>query len=110
MSAVELTPEVLNVIKAFNRNVEWLKAQSIKPKPEQWISYAEARAILPRSKQWFQYYRMGYTDRHSLYHAPALIEGKDWRRVGAVIEYRCESIVSLKAGLVKVPGSAGMQP
>ena len=102
MNPLSITPEDMKVIKAFNKNIEWLKAQSIKEKPEAWVSYEDACKVLPRSKQWYQYNRMGFTDRSGTFHAPTLFECIDWRRVGGVIEYRLQSIISLKNSLIHV--------
>ena len=91
-----MSPEELKAIKAFNKNIEWLKAQSIKPKPEAWISYDEAFKILPRSKQWYQYKRKGMSGVR-----PSLKYPTDWRKVGSMIEYNAESITRLKMELIR---------
>jgi hypothetical protein len=50
-----------------------------------WGSYEDACKIINRSKKWYQEKR-----------ATLLLEGKDWRRIGKMIEYNLESIENLR--------------
>ncbi|MDP4256335.1 MAG: hypothetical protein Q8938_20200 [Bacteroidota bacterium] len=87
---MQVSDEVLKELRAFNRNCDWLKKQSLKDKPEAWVSYEEASKILPRSKEWYKGKRL-ITQQ--------LVRGRDWRTIGNRVEYRLEAIIELKQKL-----------
>lgn len=85
---MSIDTETLSAIKAFNRNCDWLKVQALKSAPpEKWGPYEDAIKILRRSKHWYNRQRREFL---------TLAVGKDWRMVGGKVEYRMESIASLK--------------
>jgi hypothetical protein len=89
--------EILKELRAFNRNVEWLKVQALRSAPaEKWGSYEDAAKILPRSKHWFQMHRTT-----SKINNRELGAGVDWRRVGNRIEYRLAAIENLKNAITQ---------
>lgn len=83
-------------LKKFNRNVEWLKVQSLKTQPEAWGSYEDAAKIIARSKEWFKLKRLGGINKMNIATPAQLIEGKDWRLVGNRVEFRLQSVQDLK--------------
>lgn len=97
MVTPSLDIETIQVLREFNRNVGWLKQQSIKQKPkEEWGGYEKAAAILSRSKQWYKIARLGRIIEEVYATAPKLEKGKDWRMVGNEVEYRLAAIEALK--------------
>jgi hypothetical protein len=97
MQPLQLTPEDRKVLFAFNKNIEWLKAQTLKSQaPEAWGTYEDACKILARSKSWYKTARLGRINEYKIL-VPALLEkGKDWRTVGNEVEYRIAAIHELK--------------
>jgi hypothetical protein len=94
--ALSISSDTLKTIREFNRNVEWLKTQSVKTRVDKWGSYEEACKILDRSKQWYKIARLGRIANDEYTTAPALLKGSDWRMSGNEIEYRLGAIEQLK--------------
>jgi hypothetical protein len=90
---MEIDKETLTVLRAFNRNVDWLKVQALKSAPpEKWGSFDDAVKILKRSRHWYNRQRREFL---------TLEVDKDWRMVGSKVEYRMESIARLKERITK---------
>lgn len=90
--------EVLKTIKAFNKNIDWLRTREAKEqsKNQVWGSYDEAHEILPRSKQWYKIQRLGIISNNEYIEIPTLSKEVDWRMIGNRVEYRLDAIAELK--------------
>jgi hypothetical protein len=99
---LQIDGEVLKTIKAFNRNVEWLRTREVKEQAKKtiWGTYEEAHRILPRSKQWYKIQRLGIMVGQDYAEVPTLEKDKDWRMIGNRVEYRLEAIVALKNKMI----------
>lgn len=97
----QVDAEILKELKTFNRNVQWLKQQSLLNKPaDKWGSYQDAAQILVRSREWYKNARLGYINSREHFVAPRLVKGIDWRMTGNEVEYRMDSIVNLKNAII----------
>lgn len=95
---LQIDGEVLKTIKAFNRNVDWLRLKAVKEQSRKkiWGTYEEAHEILPRSKQWYKIQRLGIIVGNEYTEVPTLERDCDWRMIGNRVEYRLEAVVALK--------------
>lgn len=96
MQTLQIPKEALKETNRFNRNVEWLKTQTIKVNEGAWGSYEDAAKILDRSKAWFKVRRLGHINKFNVLVAPDLVKGKDWRMCGNRVEFRLDSVRALK--------------
>jgi hypothetical protein len=95
--------ELLSYVKKIDAKLKTLiKAQAMKSQPaDSWGTYEEARKLLARSKAWYKLKRLDRINEHNVLVTAKLVKGKDWRLVGNRVEYRLDSIKTLKDKLTE---------
>lgn len=105
---MQLTKEDIEVIKKFNRNVDWLKKrQLIDPVPStstpnynSWLTVREATQFINRSRSWIARITL-ISANDAADPSMILIKGLDWKRETNRIYYKRSSLENLKKGMEK---------
>ena len=93
---MQLTADDRRLITDFNRNIAWLKSQSLKEQKQVWGSYEEVAKILNRSKAWYKRRRLDHINEFNILVPAQLVKDKDWRMEGNRVVYNLASIAALK--------------
>lgn len=100
--------DLLIELRAFNKNVEWLKKNRqsvpIENNAAEWIYQAEAQKILNRSRSWIETRRINAA-MQPMNTNWFLIRGIDWQYEGKMLIYRRASILRLKSEMIRMGAS-----
>lgn len=108
-----MTQEMLDEIKRFNDNIEWLRKNQTKSVPHEkptadWIYLEEAKKILNRGRTWLATRMLEPHEAQPPMNTNwFLIRGLDWSKEGKLLVFKAASIYRLKSEMIRMGAKAG---